>query len=85
MTLVLACSAIFANTVNPASGTAVVLFLFLFLKAAVVGFTPIPILYIDDIWPTDLQAKGGSVCWFLQTLAVCFNQYLNPISLLELQ
>lgn len=85
MVLVLACSAVFANTDNSSSGTAVIVFLFLFLGGYVIGFTPIPILYINEIWPTELRAKGGSVYWFSQTLAVCFNQYVNPIALREIQ
>ena len=85
MILVLACSAVFANTGNHAAGTAVIVFLFLFLGGYVIGFTPIPILYINEIWPTELRAKGGSVYWLSQTLAVCFNQYVNPIALREIQ
>ncbi|KAK0760467.1 hypothetical protein N5P37_006661, partial [Trichoderma harzianum] len=85
MILVLTCSAVFANTGNSSSGTAVIVFLFLFLGGYVIGFTPIPILYVNEIWPTELRAKGGSVYWLSQTLAVCFNQYVNPIALREIQ
>ncbi|KAL6898542.1 general substrate transporter [Trichoderma evansii] len=84
MILVLACSAVFANTGSHAAGTAVIVFLFLFLGGYVIGFTPIPILYINEIWPTELRAKGGSVYWFAQTLAVFFNQYVNPIALRQI-
>ncbi|KKP03802.1 sugar transporter [Trichoderma harzianum] len=83
--LVLTCSAVFANTENPSSGTAVIVFLFLFLGGYVISFTPIPILYVNEIWPTELRAKGGSVYWLSQTLAVCFNHYVNPIALREIQ
>ncbi|KAK4061642.1 uncharacterized protein Triagg1_10184 [Trichoderma aggressivum f. europaeum] len=85
MILVLTCSDVFANTGNSSSGTAVIVFLFLFLGGYVIGFTPIPIVYVNEIWPTELRAKGGSVYWLSQTLAVCFNQYVNPIALREIR
>ncbi|UKZ66006.1 uncharacterized protein TrAtP1_007189 [Trichoderma atroviride] len=85
MILILTCSAVFANTGNTSSGIAVIVFLFLFLGGYVIGFTPIPILYVNEIWPTELRAKGASVYWLSQTLAICFNQYVNPIALREIQ
>ena len=85
MVLVLACSAVFANTGSKAAGNAVIAFLFLFLGGYVIGFTPIPILYINEIWPTTLRAKGTSTFWLSQTLALCFNQYVNPIALKNIQ
>ncbi|KAH8804504.1 general substrate transporter [Xylogone sp. PMI_703] len=85
MILVLTCSAVFANTGSHAAGTAVIVFLFLFLGGYVIGLTPIPLLYINEIWPTDLRAKGASVYWFSSTAALCFNQYVNPIALREIQ
>ncbi|KAH8898091.1 MFS general substrate transporter [Thozetella sp. PMI_491] len=85
MTLVLVCSAIFANTGSQTSGNAVIAFLFLFLGSYTIGFVPIPALYINEIWPTELRTKGTSVFWFSSTLAICFNQWVNPIALASLQ
>lgn len=81
MVLVLTCSAVYANTGSEASGGAVIAFLFLFLGGYVLGLTPIPILYINEIWPTTLRAKGTSIFWLSQTAALCFNQYVNPVAL----
>lgn len=85
MIMVLACSAAYANNGSHAAGTAVIVFLFLFLGGYVIGFTPIPLLYVNEIWPTDLRAKGTSIYWISQTVALCFNQYVNPIALREIQ
>ncbi len=85
MVVVLACSAVYANNGSHVAGTAVIVFLFLFLGSYVIGFTPIPILYVNEIWPTDLRAKGTSIYWISQAAALCFNQYVNPIALREIQ
>ncbi|KAF2868632.1 general substrate transporter [Massariosphaeria phaeospora] len=81
MALVTACSATYAATRSVAAGYAVVVFLFLFLGGYVIGLTPIPILYVNEIWPSALRAKGTSVFWVAQAGATCFNQYVNPIAL----
>ena len=81
MTMVTVCSALYSTSQTAASGYAVIVFLFLFLGGYVVGLTPIPILYINEIWPGHLRTKGTSVFWVSQALATCFNQYINPIAL----
>jgi len=55
--------------------------LFLCLGGYIVGLTSIPVLYINEIWPSYLRAKGTSIFWATQAVAVCFNQYVNPIAL----
>jgi sugar porter (SP) family MFS transporter len=77
MVLVTICSALYAKTQSAAAGYAVIVFLFLF----VIGLTPIPILYVNEIWPSHLRTKGTSVFWVCQAVAVCFNQFVNPIAL----
>ncbi|KAL1592263.1 hypothetical protein SLS60_011340 [Paraconiothyrium brasiliense] len=81
MTLVTVCSVLFSTFQSVAAGYAVIVFLFLFLGGYVIGLTPIPILYINEIWPSHLRAKGSSVFWVSQAAATCFNQYVNPIAL----
>ncbi|KAJ5657132.1 hexose transporter [Penicillium longicatenatum] len=80
MSVVTACSATYANTGDKQSGTAVIVFLFLFFGAYDVGFTPIPPLYVNEIASTHLSAKYGSLYWFSNAVALCFNQYVNPIA-----
>jgi MFS family permease len=85
MVLIIACSAFYANTKSSPSAISVIVFHFLFLGGYVVGFTPIPNLYIAEIWSTELRAKGTSIFFLSQTLSTCFNQYVNPIGLEKLQ
>lgn len=81
MVLVTICSAYYSRTQSTAAGYAVIVFLFLFLGGYVIGLTPIPILYVNEIWPSHLRTKGTSVFWVSQAIAVCFNQFVNPVAL----
>lgn len=81
MTLITVCSALYSRTGSAAVGYAVIVFLFLFLGGYVIGLTPIPILYVNEIWPSHLRTKGTSVFWVSQAVAICFNQFVNPVAL----
>lgn len=81
MVLVTICSALYSRTGSASAGYAVIVFLFLFLGGYVIGLTPIPILYVNKIWPSHLRTKGTSVFWVTQAVAVCFNQFVNPVAL----
>jgi sugar porter (SP) family MFS transporter len=81
MVLVTICSALYATTQSTAAGYAVIVFLFLFFGGYVIGLTPIPILYVNEIWPSHLRTKGTSIFWVCQAVAVCCNQFVNPIAL----
>jgi sugar porter (SP) family MFS transporter len=81
MVLVTACSAVYTRTGNRAAGYAVIIFLFLFFGGYVIGLTPIPILYVNEIWPGHLRTKGTAVFWVTQASAICFNQFVNPLAL----
>jgi sugar porter (SP) family MFS transporter len=81
MILVTICSALYSTTRSVTAGYAVIVFLFLFLGGYVIGLTPIPILYVNEIWPGHLRTKGTSVFWVSQAVAICFNQFVNPVAL----
>jgi sugar porter (SP) family MFS transporter len=81
MVLITICSALYSTTRSVAAGYAVIVFLFLFLGGYVIGLTPIPILYVNEIWPSHLRTKGTSVFWASQAVAICFNQFVNPVAL----
>jgi sugar porter (SP) family MFS transporter len=81
MIMVTICSALYARSRSVNAGYAVIVFLFLFLGGYVIGLTPIPILYINEIWPGHLRTKGTSVFWVSQAVANCFNQFMNPVAL----
>jgi hypothetical protein len=81
MSTVATCAGLYASTKSSAASYAVIIFLFLFFGGYVIGLTPIPILYVNEIWPSRLRAKGTSVFWLSQAVATCFNQYVNPVAL----
>ncbi|KAH7130695.1 general substrate transporter [Dendryphion nanum] len=81
MIMVTICSALYSSTRSVAAGYAVIVFLFLFLGGYVIGLTPIPILYVNEIWPSHIRTKGTSVFWVSQAVAICFNQFVNPVAL----
>ncbi|PVH90369.1 MFS general substrate transporter [Periconia macrospinosa] len=81
MSIVALCSALYSSTRSLTASYAVIICLFLFFGGYVIGLTPIPILYVNEIWPSRLRAKGTSVFWFSQAVATCFNQYVNPVAL----
>lgn len=84
MVLITICSALYSTTRSTTAGYAVIVFLFLFLGGYVIGLTPIPILYVNEIWPSHLRTKGTSVFWVSQAVAICFNQFVNPVALDEI-
>jgi sugar porter (SP) family MFS transporter len=81
MIMITICSALYSATRSATVGYAVIVFLFLFLGGYVIGLTPIPILYVNEIWPSHLRTKGTSVFWVSQAVAICFNQFVNPVAL----
>lgn len=84
MLLVTLFSYLYTTTSTPRYGIAVIISLFLFFGGYVIGLTPIPILYVNEIWPAHIRTKGTSVFWVSQAVAVCFNQFVNPIALQEI-
>jgi sugar porter (SP) family MFS transporter len=81
MIMVTICSALYSTTQSTTAGYAVIVFLFLFFGGYVIGLTPIPILYVNEIWPSHIRTKGTSVFWVSQAVAICFNQFVNPVAL----
>ncbi|KAI6116258.1 hexose transporter [Pisolithus sp. B1] len=67
-----------------ASGHAVVAFVFLFFAAYDIAFTPLIVSYTVEILPFPLRAKGFNVFNFVISVALIFNQYVNPIALAAL-
>nr|AAT91253.1 hexose transporter [Paxillus involutus] len=65
----------------PAAGHAVIGFIFLFYAAYDLAFTPLIVSYTVEILPYNLRAKGFNIFSFVISLALIFNQYVNPIAL----
>lgn len=71
----------FSKTGAPAAAHSVIAFLFLFYAAYDIAFTPLIVSYTVEILPYQLRAKGFTIFNFTISLAIIFNQYVNPIAL----
>ncbi|PIL23374.1 MFS general substrate transporter [Ganoderma sinense ZZ0214-1] len=80
-TLQTICSAQYALHGTQAAAHAVIAFIFLFYAAYDLAFTPLIVSYTLEILPYSLRAKGFNVFNFTISLALIFNQYVNPIAL----
>ena len=49
--------------------------------ATSLAFTPLIVMYTVEILPYSLRAKGFNVFNFVISVALIFNQYVNPIAL----
>ncbi|KAI0754445.1 hexose transporter [Daedaleopsis nitida] len=80
-TLQTICSARYAITQSEAAAHAVIAFIFLFYAAYDLAFTPLIVSYTLEILPYSLRAKGFNVFNFTISVALIFNQYVNPLAL----
>lgn len=78
------CFAEYAQHGTAAVGHAVIAFIFLFSSAYALAFSPLVISYTVEILPFNLRAKGLCIFNFVVSLALIFNQYVNPIALAAL-
>ncbi|KAJ7794918.1 hexose transporter [Mycena olivaceomarginata] len=63
------------------AGHAVIAFIFLYSAAYALAFTPLVVLYTLEILPFNIRAKGFNISNLTISLAIIFNQYINPIAL----
>ncbi|KAF8551820.1 hexose transporter [Imleria badia] len=75
------CFSEYAQHGTAAAGHAVIAFIFLFYAAYDLAFTPLIVSYTVEILPYNIRAKGFNVFSFVISLALIFNQYVNPIAL----
>lgn len=68
------------NGSYPAAMVAVV-FIFIYYIFYDIAYTPILVTYVVEILPFRIRAKGFAVLQFTITLALIFNQYVNPVAL----
>ncbi|KAG8858389.1 hypothetical protein FRB96_005274 [Tulasnella sp. 330] len=74
-------SARFAQTGSHAAANGVLASIFLFYGSYDIAYTPLIVSYTVEILPYQLRAKGFTVFNFTISLALIFNQYVNPIAL----
>ncbi|KAF8591257.1 general substrate transporter [Ramaria rubella] len=75
------CSAQFALTGSEPAAHAYIAFIFLFSTAYGIAFSPLIVSYSVEILPYAIRAKGFNVFNFTISVAIIFNQYVNPIAL----
>ncbi|CDO68657.1 hypothetical protein BN946_scf184790.g6 [Trametes cinnabarina] len=80
-TLQTICSARYAISPSPSAAHAVIAFIFLFYAFYDLAFTPLIVSYTLEILPYSLRAKGFNVFNLTISIALIFNQYVNPIAL----
>jgi hypothetical protein len=80
-TLQTVCSAEFALHGNQNAAHAVIAFIFLYYALYDLAFTPLIVMYTVEILPFALRAKGFNIFNFVISVALIFNQYINPIAL----
>ena len=79
-TLQTICSARYTTTPSESAAHAVIVFIFLF-SSYPIAFSVLPVAYTLEILPYPLRAKGFTILNFVISLALIFNQYVNPITL----
>ncbi|TBU24694.1 general substrate transporter [Dichomitus squalens] len=80
-TLQTVCSSIYAQRGSVAASHTVIAMIFLFGSCYSVAFSPLIVSYTVEILPYSIRAKGFNVFNFTISLALIFNQYVNPIAL----
>lgn len=58
---------------------AILAMIFLFGFVYSIGWTPLQVVYVIEILPFNLRARGLTLYNFFVALALIFNQYVNPI------
>ncbi|KAJ5798266.1 hexose transporter protein [Penicillium pulvis] len=69
---------------NSNAAHTVIAFIFLFYISYNIGFSGMLVSYSSEILPYRLRAKGLTLMFFCVDLSLWFNQYVNPIALLNI-
>lgn len=69
------------NFVNGSLGTGVVAMIFLYNAAYNAGLNGVPWVYVTEVLPTHLRAKGTNIMQIAGTCCLIFNGYANPVAM----
>ena len=75
------CSSLYAQHGTVAAGHAVIAFIFLYYGFYDIAFTPLIVSYTVEVLPYPIRAKGFNVFNFTISVALIFNQEVNPIAM----
>ncbi|KAJ7457518.1 hexose transporter [Mycena galericulata] len=78
------CFARFTISGDEGAAHSVIAFLFLYSAAYNLAFSPLIVTYCLEILPYNIRAKGFNVFNITISIALIFNQYVNPIALAAL-
>ncbi|KAG8884756.1 hypothetical protein FRB97_003276 [Tulasnella sp. 331] len=74
-------SALFTETGSKVAANATIVMIFLYYTFYDIAWTPLLVVYTVEILPYRLRAKGFAAMSFTVSLALVFNQYVNPVAL----
>ncbi|KAJ7719436.1 hexose transporter [Mycena maculata] len=80
LTMQTICFARFKISGEVAGAHGALAFIFLFYAAYDLAFTPLIVTYTLEILPYNIRAKGFNIFNFTISVALIFNQYVNPIA-----
>lgn len=80
-TLITILTGVFTKTGSKSASYASVAFIYLYSGVHNLGWTGAMMLYVVEILPYSIRAKGISLFWLIVGLAGAFNTYVNPIGL----
>ena len=66
-------------------GTGVIVMIFFFELAHIMGFNGPSYVYMTEILPTPMRAKGSNIMQVFNTLFGIFNSYVNPIAMAAIE
>ncbi|KAL4804576.1 general substrate transporter [Aspergillus unguis] len=72
------------NGADDNAGNTVIAFIFFYYIFYNIGFSGLLVSYSSEILPYRLRAKGLTLMFFCVDLSLLFNQYVNPIALLDI-
>ncbi|KAJ7076584.1 hexose transporter [Mycena belliarum] len=78
------CFGRFTISGDPQAAHGVIAFIFLYSAAYNIAFSPLIVTYALEILPYNIRAKGFNVFNITISVALIFNQYVNPIALAAL-
>ena len=74
-------SGAFASNPSHALGIAVVPMMYFFKTFYCMSWSPLPFAYGAEILPYNMRLKGLSIELSVQSVALTFNQWVNPVAL----
>ncbi|OJJ33256.1 hypothetical protein ASPWEDRAFT_53279 [Aspergillus wentii DTO 134E9] len=79
--LITSCTGVFVETGNQSASYATVAFIYLYSGVHNIGWTGAMLLYVVEILPYSIRAKGIALFWLITGATGAFNTYVNPLGI----